>query len=282
MIIGIGHQSQTGKDLFGEMLQWKLTRPDMGFESFKLLSPEEQSQRVKIKKFASKVKEIVALIIGCSLADLEDNDFKNRSLGKDWERCVVWREEDGEIISIFSTVEEAVLNYGNYYHYRMEELTPRMLLQIVGTDAGRNLIHPNIWVNALMKDYTPDQIWIITDVRFPNEATSIRNFEGILLKMDRKFGKEISINEAINLMNQKKRVLGLNKSWEPVCIYEKRDLYLCNVLYTERTVLQHKSETSLINFTGWDMIIDNNTTLPELKRQADLVTRTFMEEFCCF
>ena len=33
------------------------------------------------------------------------------------------------------------------------KFTPRLLLQLLGTDAGRNIVHPNIWVNALMSDY---------------------------------------------------------------------------------------------------------------------------------
>src|SRR5690606_23203263 len=87
--------------------------------------------------------------------------------------------------------------------------------QLLGTDCGRNLIHPNIWINALMSDYKPNILksfselndndvivtqnrefstlsipaiypnWIISDVRFPNEVKSIKDKEGIILRVTR-------------------------------------------------------------------------------------------------
>ena len=37
--------------------------------------------------------------------------------------------------------------------YKTETLTPRKILQLLGTECGREIIHPNIWVNALFTDY---------------------------------------------------------------------------------------------------------------------------------
>jgi hypothetical protein len=39
------------------------------------------------------------------------------------------------------------------FHSYKRTLTPRRMLQLLGTDCGRNIIHPNIWVNATMVDY---------------------------------------------------------------------------------------------------------------------------------
>lgn len=78
----------------------------------------------------------------------------------------------------------------------------RQFLQELGTDALRNELHPNTWVNALMSDYTPvssvgtDDLprsishdiypnWIITDTRFPNEAEAIKKAGGIIIRVDR-------------------------------------------------------------------------------------------------
>ena len=33
------------------------------------------------------------------------------------------------------------------------KLTPRLILQLLGTDCGRDIIHPNIWVNSTMMAY---------------------------------------------------------------------------------------------------------------------------------
>lgn len=52
--------------------------------------------------------------------------------------------------------------------------TMRSLLQIIGTEFGRNLIHPHIWVNHMKRRVeklsTEDrEVVIITDIRFPDE-----------------------------------------------------------------------------------------------------------------
>ena len=88
----------------------------------------------------------------------------------------------------------------------MIKLTPRKLLQLLGTECGRQIIHPNIWVNALFADYKPKNApyntmadlledrhhgllnnpnWIITDVRFPNEAQAIKDRGGIVIRVNR-------------------------------------------------------------------------------------------------
>ncbi len=77
--------------------------------------------------------------------------------------------------------------------------------QVLGTDALRNGLHENTWVNALMAEYKsgpfcpdapaeddtklPD--WIITDTRFPNEAQAIKNAGGIVNRVDRSGIKDI-------------------------------------------------------------------------------------------
>ena len=81
-------------------------------------------------------------------------------------------------------------------------MTVRDFLQRLGTDAIRDGLHTNAWVNALMSDYTPTQVqwldgplggyedgpmpnWIITDTRFPNEAQAIKSKGGIVVKVTR-------------------------------------------------------------------------------------------------
>jgi hypothetical protein len=66
-----------------------------------------------------------------------------------------------------------------------EPMTARSLLQIVGTDAMRDQLHENVWVNALFADYNENSRWIITDVRFPNEAEAIKKHGGIVIRINR-------------------------------------------------------------------------------------------------
>lgn len=71
------------------------------------------------------------------------------------------------------------------YFFHTENLTPRKLLQLIGTEGGRDLIHENIWVNALFSSYTKDSKWIIPDTRFDNEAKAIKDRGGIIIKVER-------------------------------------------------------------------------------------------------
>ena len=71
-----------------------------------------------------------------------------------------------------------------------EELgTRRNFLEKLGTDFGREMIHPDFWVTILAKYYEdvkaeyPFTTMIITDVRAENEAAWIRRNDGIVFKL---------------------------------------------------------------------------------------------------
>jgi hypothetical protein len=137
-LIGISGKIGSGKDTVGSILQ------DYS---------DDNAEDYQIKKFATKLKEIAALLIGCDVSDFEDREFKEKELGEEW-----------------------------------NGLTPRKILQLLGTEAGREIIHPNIWVNALFADFE-DSNWIITDVRFPNEAQAIKDRGGIVIRVERPGGE---------------------------------------------------------------------------------------------
>ena len=59
-------------------------------------------------------------------------------------------------------------------------ITPRLILQLFGTDCMRNGYFDGIWVSLVKQkiiDY-PDTNWVIPDVRFPNEVKMIQNVQG--------------------------------------------------------------------------------------------------------
>lgn len=66
-----------------------------------------------------------------------------------------------------------------------EPLTVRKMLQIVGTEALRDKLHPNVWVNALFADYNSYSKWVITDMRFPNEFEAVKEKGGICIRVNR-------------------------------------------------------------------------------------------------
>lgn len=65
----------------------------------------------------------------------------------------------------------------------------RRLLQRIGTEAGRNILGENVWVDNLANRVPdiakPESRYVITDCRFPNEATFIDSQGGSIIWVDR-------------------------------------------------------------------------------------------------
>jgi hypothetical protein len=61
----------------------------------------------------------------------------------------------------------------------------RRLLQRYGTEGGRNIHGQDCWVDALRVDMKPGVDYVITDVRFPNEAEAIHEWGGKMWRVER-------------------------------------------------------------------------------------------------
>jgi len=157
-IIGISGHAGSGKDTVGLMIRALGENPNFTYEEYVEnlnMKPSSDDYRFwQIKKFAGKLKDIVAILIGCSVNDLEDEEFKNKILGPEW-----WYFGFGEVGKLPTAVMVPYLETGedvrdtkDHSKYLIK-LNPRLLLQLLGTEAGRRVIHPNIWVNALLADY---------------------------------------------------------------------------------------------------------------------------------
>lgn len=68
------------------------------------------------------------------------------------------------------------------------ECTPRHIMQTLGTEWGRQLIHPDVWVRAMAPRVKGRRV-IIADVRFPNEAAFVRE-RGVLVHLEGRGGIE--------------------------------------------------------------------------------------------
>lgn len=189
MIIGISGKAGAGKDLAGKIIQFLIDREESKYshpinEEFFEVYARKFDQKYcdwRIVKFADKLKDIVGIILGCTRKKLEDREFKDSPLPKQWNNIV--KETNKVKASIRA--------------YREHSLTPREILQKLGTDVCR-AIHPNTWINATMNDYDPSPLaayhtdyknlvpnWIITDVRFPNEADTVVEKGGFLIRINR-------------------------------------------------------------------------------------------------
>lgn len=71
-------------------------------------------------------------------------------------------------------------------------VTPRYMLQTLGTEWGREMIDPDLWVKVAMRGAIDalerGYAVAFADVRFENEARAIRELGGIVIKIDRPGG----------------------------------------------------------------------------------------------
>jgi hypothetical protein len=145
------------------------------------------------KSFAFKLKQIVALLTGTTL---EDN-----------------LTQEGKL----KHIDEFNMNLGK-------------IQQVIGTQALRDSFDIDVWIKSLFVDYKQSNgeypLWVISDVRFKNEANYIKKMGGILIRLE---GDPSKVRENSN-----------------------RDL-------------NHLSETDLDNYDKFDYIYQNITSLEELK-----------------
>lgn len=68
----------------------------------------------------------------------------------------------------------------------------RHMMQTLGTEWGRQLVHPNIWVRlAEAVLFERGERMIISDVRFDNEAEFVRSKGGVVLHVTRTNAPEV-------------------------------------------------------------------------------------------
>jgi hypothetical protein len=82
-----------------------------------------------------------------------------------------------------------LLTDGKHEQIRSLGVTPRQLLQTLGTEWGRTCIHPDVWLKCWRSTadrYLSTGVSIVCDdIRFPNEADLIRSLGGQLWRVHR-------------------------------------------------------------------------------------------------
>ena len=65
-------------------------------------------------------------------------------------------------------------------------LTPRRLMQTLGTEWGRDTIHPDLWVHLWRRQVERASSPVVADdLRFPNEEAAVRVMGGIVVRVVR-------------------------------------------------------------------------------------------------
>lgn len=104
--------------------------------------------------FADKLKDGVATVFGWDRVMLEGETDESRQ----------WREQPDD-----------------FWSQELDDnITPRLVLQMFGTDCMRNGFHNDIWVSLLKQEILkdPTQHYVIPDVRFFNEQIMIKSLGG--------------------------------------------------------------------------------------------------------
>ena len=117
----------------------------------------EQKGFVK-DSFAKPLKDAVSIIFGWPRELLEGDTEVSRK----------WREQ----IDSFWTEKF------------QKEFSPRMALQLMGTEAGRDVFDKDIWVISLLNRANGKNV-VVTDVRFQNEIKYIQQNNGIIIRVKR-------------------------------------------------------------------------------------------------
>ncbi len=126
----------------------------------------------------------------------------------------------------------------------MPTLTPRWVLQYWGTEVCRKGFHDDIWIASLENKLrnSKDHV-VISDCRFPNEISSIKNAGGKIIWVQR--GELPDWYDTAIAANQ-----GHNWAFQ--------DLKMRKI---------HASETAWVG-TDFDVVLDNNSTIDDLYSQA--------------
>jgi len=133
-----------------------------------------------------------------------------------------------------------------------KNFTPRLGLQLLGTESGRDVFGDDIWISGVEKRWLNAEKpnTVITDCRFPNEIEMIRKLGGYVLRVSR--GAEPSWYQ---------QMLFFNKG---MC--DEEDIRL---IKQEKSLggIPHESETAWIG-CDFDENIENNGELEDLEKKV--------------
>ena len=167
------------------------------------------------ESFANGVKDATATVFGWDRKMLEGDTDISR----------VWREKPDQFWS---------KKFG-------KEFSPRLALQLMGTEAGRGVFHEDLWIYSLERRLQEDKDYVIADVRFPNEIKAIQEMGGKVVRIKR----------------------GPNPEW----YYTALD-YNMRASSVKPDDSIHSSEWAWIG-TALDAIVDNNCDLEQVPKNVD-------------
>lgn len=61
----------------------------------------------------------------------------------------------------------------------------RRLLQVMGTEVGRQLLGNDVWVDKVVEKFEPNYSYVVTDTRFDNEFSKLRDLGAVMVWVER-------------------------------------------------------------------------------------------------
>lgn len=95
-----------------------------------------------------------------------------------WGGCTA--TDDSEVVRVQEIVDEL-----GYEGAKAEWPEYRALLQRFGTEVGRAQFGENFWVERVTSQFRPGGKYVISDVRFPNEASAVQDVGGKVFMIKR-------------------------------------------------------------------------------------------------
>jgi hypothetical protein len=219
MIISISGKAGSGKDTAAKLLRlmfmtggtFKWYNNPVGLDTDEEFIDERTIWQ--IKKWAGPLRKIASILLSMPEDYLYTDEFKKLELPVQW-----------NTLKQMSECEP-----GNVDGYAWMPMTGREFLQKLGTDAVRNGLHQNAWVNALMAEYDKgtEPFWIITDTRFENELKAVMQRDAVTIRINR---------------------------YPPFVDQDAFEAW---------RAAQHESETAL-DYAQFDYVVDNNGTIEDL------------------
>lgn len=103
-----------------------------------------------------------------------------------------------------------LVDFWGWDHVKREHSEVRKMLQVMGTEIGRDLIGQDTWVDLALSSIHPDKKYVFTDIRFDNEYSAIKRSGGIFIKIYR---------PGVGPVNSHKSDTGLPDPWFDVILH---------------------------------------------------------------
>lgn len=199
-LIAISGLKGSGKDCAAEIFQYCLSVPKIfrQYWLYKLIG-KIIPKKWKILAFADPLKKMLSVLLNIPVNKFNDRAFKEEfcvNLNTLEGSLTYWNDpgllSDSKFTKMAKNLDPEILQY---------KLTIRQLMQYYGSEIMHTFFGKNVWINATLRNLS--KFTIISDCRFKAEATTIKQYGGYIIYINRPnctFGHHQSEREIQNML----------------------------------------------------------------------------------